>query len=209
MASGRIVDEFALYLVYLACGNDPAVFHFLVHLQSQDFATYTVLARLYLDANQHEKALAAYVHFVHGDWRAVAGSDYVRAGIDLQALSAGDMATEAYRHALERDSGDAAARINLGWLLYELGDYDKAIEQYEHILAREANATAQFSLGRARAAYEEGVELFGAQAAVAHWRGRRCARTRRAQYRGGGVVASTLASLSVANAGSLRARGNA
>ena len=147
-----------------------------VHLQSQDFATYTVLARLYLDANQHEKALAAYVHFVHGDWRAVAGSDYVRAGIDLQALGAGDLAAEAYRHALERDSGDAAARINLGWLSYERGDYDKAIEQYEHVLAREENATAQFNLGlallargdlgRARAAYEEGVELFGAQEAV-------------------------------------------
>ena len=57
-----------------------------VHLQSQDFATYTVLARLYLDANQHEKALAAYVHFVHGDWRAVAGSDYVRAGIDFAGI---------------------------------------------------------------------------------------------------------------------------
>ena len=29
MASGRIVDEFALYLVYLFCGNDPGAFHLL------------------------------------------------------------------------------------------------------------------------------------------------------------------------------------
>ncbi len=168
-----------LGLVALELGDRPSALAALqraADLHSQNPATYTALARLYMDEGQRQQALAVYVILVRGDWEQISAGAYVRAGIDLQALGAGQMATEAYRRALEYDSDNMAARINLGWLSYDRGDYDGAIRLYEHVLAKETNATAQFNLGlallargdrdKALATYAEAVQRFGTDEAV-------------------------------------------
>ena len=160
----------------IASSTSGAALQRAADLQSENSATYTALARLYLDEGQRQQALAVYAILVRGDWEQISAGAYVRAGIDLQALGAGQMATEAYRRALEYDSDNMAARINLGWLSYDRGDYDGAIRLYEHVLAKETNATAQFNLGlallargdrdKALATYAEAVQRFGADEAV-------------------------------------------
>ena len=168
-----------LGLVALELGDRPSALAALqraADLHSENPATYTALARLYLEEGQRQQALAVYAILVRGDWEQISAGAYVRAGIDLQALGAGQMATEAYRRALDYDSDDMAARINLGWLSYDRGDYDGAIRLYEHVLAKETNATAQFNLGlallargdrdKALATYAEAVQRFGADEAV-------------------------------------------
>ena len=76
-----------------------------------------------------------------------------------------DSALRAYAKALQADPESKAARVNYGWSLYLIGELDKAVEQFQHVLSKESNSVAAFNLGLVYLAQGKGDE---AQALYQH-----------------------------------------
>ena len=73
--------------------------------------------------------------------------DWFDLGVDLEAVSPAD-APAAYRRALEMDPGHSDAHVNLGRMLQEAGEYQKAETHYDQALEIEPdNLLAAFNLG--------------------------------------------------------------
>lgn len=97
-------------------------------------------------------------------------------GIELQRRGKVDQAIRAYRRALEFDTNNLTARINLGWNLFVQGDIEAAIAEESEVLKHQEHSVAQFNLGlfylvqgritAAEAAYARGVARFGREEAV-------------------------------------------
>ena len=76
----------------------------------------------------------------------LSGEDWFRLGLDLES-GAPEQAREAYRRSLELDPGHVDARINLGRLLHEAGEWEAAEKHYRMALAdRSDDSTALFNL---------------------------------------------------------------
>ena len=88
-----------------------------------------------------------------------------------------DGAFQMYHAAVQVAPNHTPAQINLGWQYHLKGQFDDAIEQYQAVLAREANIHARFNLGlaflakgdvaQAEATYAAAVAEFGAAEAQA------------------------------------------
>ena len=76
-----------------------------------------------------------------------------------------DSALRAYAKALQADPESKAARVNYGWSLYLIGELDKAVEQFQHVLSKESNSVSAFNLGLVYLAQGKGDE---AQALYQH-----------------------------------------
>ena len=96
--------------------------------------------------------------------------DWYDLGVDFEMVSATEDAKSAYRSALELDSTNAEAHVNLGRLLHEEGQAKRAEVHYRRaITATPDNSVAVFNLGtaledlgrlkEASDAYEEAVRL--------------------------------------------------
>lgn len=102
------------------------------------------------------------------------GQAYTLRGIQLGARGENQEAAEAYVKALELNSRDAIAHVNLGWLRYRAGRWEEAITHYAAALAAGPSIHAKFNLGlvylargeeeAARSAYAQAVEQYGAAA---------------------------------------------
>ena len=148
----------------------------VAELGVDDVEGYLTLRRFYLDTGQADKALSVLRQISAADFSGGSAAVYTQVGIDLFELGQIDAAAGAYRKALGENERQQVARINLGWCLYLLKDLPAAIEANHLALAHGPNPQAQFNLGlvylasgqveRARAAYAQGVEAYGAETAV-------------------------------------------
>ena len=102
--------------------------------------------------------------------QTLGSDDWYDLGVDLEMACATEDAKRAYRSALELDSSNADAHINLGRLLHEEGQAKRAEIHYRRALtATPENAVAVYNLGtaledlgrleEASDAYEEAVRL--------------------------------------------------
>ncbi|MBI2505742.1 MAG: tetratricopeptide repeat protein [Candidatus Latescibacteria bacterium] len=149
-----------------------AAFERAVQLGSDNVETYLGLSQLYQENGQLDEALRVYSQIIEKDLRGGSSFLYTKMGADLFHLGRRDESTTAYRKALAKDANNLVAHVNLGRNLYLKGEVPEAITHYQQALAVQPSSQAQFRLGlaylrlgqvaRARQAYAEGIERFGA-----------------------------------------------
>ena len=154
-------------------GNALYVFLHAIEMGSKDANTYIQLASLFANEGRIEEALNVYEALLINDISNATADQFFMAGIKLQDRI--NSANKAYYKALEINPHHTAARVNLGWNLVLLGEFDEAIRENLTVLRGEANSTAHFNLGftyllqgktaEADSIYAVAVSQFGAEEA--------------------------------------------
>ena len=135
-----------------------------------------LLGKNYLALGDRKAGVKAFRHSVESlqdGWpRALPGA-YTQFALDLMGLDLLEEAVVAFEKALVEDPQNLAARANLGWAFYSMGDAQMAIDQYLQARVLGDNSVVEFNLGlaylynrdleRAEEGYAGAVGRFGAE----------------------------------------------
>jgi len=135
-----------------------------------------LLGKNYLALGDRKAGVKAFRHSVESlqaGWpRALPGA-YTQFALDLMGLDLLEEAVVAFEKALVEDPQNLAARANLGWAFYSMGDAQMAIDQYLQARVLGDNSVVEFNLGlaylynrdleRAEEVYAGAVGRFGAE----------------------------------------------
>jgi len=139
---------------------------------------YIKVALAYAGAGEEankEALLGIFRQILARDFPQADSKLYTRMGFFFFQKGEIEDSIQAYRKALEKSERNTTARVNLGWNLYLKGDWEGAIAEYRTALGQGKNNSAQFNLGlaylargdvgKARAAYAQGISEFGVEEA--------------------------------------------
>ena len=129
------------------------------------------LGDLYLQEGEKELAATAYAQLLVPGVE-VTSKGFERTGIRLYRVGHLDESCVAYEAAIDLDSLNHMARMNLAWNRYLQNRFDEAIRHYGLVIAQRETVDAAFGLSlaylhaghidSARAAYRRAVDHFGA-----------------------------------------------